>query len=375
MTIEREISSNAPALVVRTQGSDRSLEAGRSYSIGRNPESDIVVDEARVSWRHAVLRLEGATWLLEDVGSTNGTFLGAQRVQRVEITEDCVLRLGHPDDGQRLWCSVVAPRPADGGRRAGRRDPADGGVQPRPRRLPAAAARPRPRRPRAAGARACGRRPAGPPPAPAGLAAVPAARRAARLAALRLARRRRPPTRTPAAGSSSIAASRARSCGCPPGCCGSGAPPTTTVVVSDLSVSRYHAELRRSSRGGYEIVDLGSHNGTYVNGQRVTSAPVTEADIIGIGPATFRLVGQELQEFIDTGDVSLNVQDLTVRMPGGKVLLDDVSFPLGERCLLGVIGPSGAGKSTLLGALTGMKPATEGPCSTTTATSTRTTPS
>ena len=109
MTIEREISSNAPALVVRTQGSDRSLEAGPSYTIGRNPESDIVVDEARVSWRHAVLRLEGATWLLEDAGSTNGTFLGAQRVQRVEITQDCVLRLGHPEDGQRLWCSPAAP--------------------------------------------------------------------------------------------------------------------------------------------------------------------------------------------------------------------------------------------------------------------------
>src|SRR5215471_6839772 len=109
MTIEREISSNAPALVVRTQGSDRSLEAGPSYTIGRNPESDIVVNEARVSWRHAVIRLEGATWLLEDAGSTNGTFLGPQRVQRVEITQDCVLRLGHPEDGQRLWCSPAPP--------------------------------------------------------------------------------------------------------------------------------------------------------------------------------------------------------------------------------------------------------------------------
>src|ERR1700729_1756942 len=86
MTIEREISSNTPALVVRTQGSDRSLEAGPSYSIGRDPESDIVIDEARVSWRHAVLRLEGTTWLLEDVGSTNGTFVASQKVQRVEIT-------------------------------------------------------------------------------------------------------------------------------------------------------------------------------------------------------------------------------------------------------------------------------------------------
>ena len=82
------------------------------------------------------------------------------------------------------------------------------------------------------------------------------------------------------------------------------------IVVSDLSVSRYHAELRRDSRGGYEIADLTSHNGTYVNGQRVTSAPVTEADIISIGPATFHVVGQELVEFIDTGDVSLNVQGI-----------------------------------------------------------------
>ncbi len=131
------------------------------------------------------------------------------------------------------------------------------------------------------------------------------------------------------------------------------------VVVSDLNVSRYHAELRRG-RAGYEIVDLGSHNGTFVNGQRVSAAPVTEMDIIGIGPATFRLVGEQLQEFIDTGDVSLAARDLTVRLSSGKVLLDHVTFPLGERCLLGVIGPSGAGKSTLLGALTGMRPATDG---------------
>ncbi len=131
------------------------------------------------------------------------------------------------------------------------------------------------------------------------------------------------------------------------------------VVVDDLSVSRYHAELRNSARG-YEIVDLDSHNGTFVNGARVSSAIVTERDIVSIGPATFRLVGDELQQFIDTGDISLQARDLTVQLSSGKVLLDHISFPLGERCLLGVIGPSGAGKSTLLGALTGISPATGG---------------
>ncbi|MHB1432211.1 MAG: ATP-binding cassette domain-containing protein [Streptosporangiaceae bacterium] len=132
------------------------------------------------------------------------------------------------------------------------------------------------------------------------------------------------------------------------------------VVVADLSVSRYHAELRQSPSGEYEIVDLGSHNGTYLNGQLISTAAVTAHDVIGIGPATFRLEDHELREFIDTGDVSLVAQDLTVRLPSGKVLLDHVSFPLGERCLLGVIGPSGAGKSTLLNALTGIRPATSG---------------
>jgi ABC-type multidrug transport system ATPase subunit len=132
------------------------------------------------------------------------------------------------------------------------------------------------------------------------------------------------------------------------------------LVVSDLRVSRQHAELCRTEQGGYEIRDLGSHNGTYLNGQKITAALVTGSDIIGIGPATYRLVGDELQEFIDTGDISLDAHGLTVRLPSGKVILDDVSFPLGGRCLLGVIGPSGAGKSTLLGALTGMRPATKG---------------
>jgi ABC transport system ATP-binding/permease protein len=361
MTIEREISSNTPALVVRTQGSDRSLQAGPSYTIGRNPESDIVVDEPRVSWRHAVLRLEGSTWLLEDAGSTNGTFVGSHRVQRVEITKDCVLRLGHPDDGQRLWCSVAAP-PRDATAIASPVRDADpptdivgsaasglavSAAPPAQRPAPPAASpppEPPTRRPPAASP------PAPPPPRP---SYQPAEARPYPPADAR-------PYQPVEPGVSSIFRQPSAIMRLPTRVLRIGRATDNEVVVSDLSVSRYHAELRRSSRGGYEIIDLGSHNGTYVNGQRVTSAPVTEADIIGIGPATFHMVGQQLQEYIDTGDVSLNVQELTVRISSGKVLLDHVSFPLGERCLLGVIGPSGAGKSTLLGALTGMQPAGEG---------------
>jgi ABC-type multidrug transport system ATPase subunit len=265
------------------------LPAGPSYRVGRDPQSDLVVDEPRVSWLHAILRLEHDRWLLEDVGSTNGTFVGQQRVQRVEITEACQVRLGHADSGPVVSCSIAAESGGHG-----------------TAVVPAAA------------------------PQPAGKAA-PGGRRAP----------------------SSIIRLPARVLRI-------GRADDNEVVVSDLSVSRYHAELHKGPRGGYEIVDLGSHNGTYLNGQRIIGAPVSESDVIGIGIATFRLVGDELQEFIDTGDISLNARGLTVRLPSGKVILDNVGFPLGERCLLGVIGPSGAGKSTLVGALTGMRPATEG---------------
>jgi FHA domain len=70
------------------------------------------------------------------------------------------------------------------------------------------------------------------------------------------------------------------------------------VVVPDMCVSRYHAVLGRSPGGGFEIIDLGSHNGTFLNGQRTAKAAVTEADVAGAGPASFRLAGDELQEFI-----------------------------------------------------------------------------
>uniref|UniRef100_UPI0006EB97DB ABC transporter ATP-binding protein/permease n=1 Tax=Streptomyces prasinus TaxID=67345 RepID=UPI0006EB97DB len=133
------------------------------------------------------------------------------------------------------------------------------------------------------------------------------------------------------------------------------------LVIDDLVVSRRHAELRALPDGTYEVADLGSHNGTYLNGGPVTSAPVRPGDIVGIGHSALCLVGDELQEYVDTGEISLDVQDLTVTVDHGRrTLLDRVSFPVGEKCLLAVVGPSGAGKSTLLGALTGQRPADRG---------------
>lgn len=63
-----------------------------------------------------------------------------------------------------------------------------------------------------------------------------------------------------------------------------GRAPDNDIVVSELSVSRYHAELRRS---GYRValVDLGSANGTTVNGTRISGA-------VELTPPADVLVGQ-----------------------------------------------------------------------------------
>ena len=49
----------------------------------------------------------------------------------------------------------------------------------------------------------------------------------------------------------------------------------------------------------FQIIDLRSHNGTFVNGKRVSRATLTEQDIISIGHSTFRLAEGELWQFAD----------------------------------------------------------------------------
>jgi predicted ester cyclase len=76
-----------------------------------------------------------------------------------------------------------------------------------------------------------------------------------------------------------------------------GRVPDNDIVLADLDVSRHHAELRRRPDGSFEITDLNSHQGTYVNGERITRAMLTDQDIIGIGHTTFRLSGGELRPY------------------------------------------------------------------------------
>ena len=58
---------------------------------------------------------------------------------------------------------------------------------------------------------------------------------------------------------------------------------TNDIVINDPEVSRHHLRLTRGA-GGFTMEDLGSTNGTFVNGQRLTGArPLRPGDMIGLG--------------------------------------------------------------------------------------------
>jgi hypothetical protein len=66
-----------------------------------------------------------------------------------------------------------------------------------------------------------------------------------------------------------------------------GREPTVDVVVDEPSVSRTHARLEPRPNGVYRLTDLGSSNGTYVNGVRLQSGPVHAGDRVQFGNLVF----------------------------------------------------------------------------------------
>lgn len=74
----------SPRTLVVTQGSLKgtTISLGQApILIGRAPECTLVLEDDYASGRHARLSLQQGTWMVEDLGSTNGTFLGRNRVQ------------------------------------------------------------------------------------------------------------------------------------------------------------------------------------------------------------------------------------------------------------------------------------------------------
>ncbi|MCB1269058.1 MAG: FHA domain-containing protein [Microthrixaceae bacterium] len=66
-----------------------------------------------------------------------------------------------------------------------------------------------------------------------------------------------------------------------------GRHPDSTIFLDDVTVSRRHAEIVHTE-SGYEVVDVGSLNGTYLDGDRVEEAVLREGAQVQVGK--YRLV-------------------------------------------------------------------------------------
>ncbi|WP_330318279.1 FHA domain-containing protein [Streptomyces platensis] len=351
-----------PELVLELNGRTWTLDPSRSYNVGRDPQGDMVLDDARVSWRHATVRWAGRSWIIEDQGSTNGTYAQGQRIHHMEIGPGSTVHLGNATDGPRVTLSAPAANAFSAPPASAPQQQAAQGWQAPPAHQPPAQ-----------------QPPAHQPPAQQGWQAPPQAQQPPYIPPQQAQQPQQPQQAAPPQQARPQQERPAQQAGGGP-VHGDRSPTTfhrldmgrvmrigraleNELVVSDLQVSRHHAEFRATPDGRFEIHDLGSHNGTYVNGQPVPKsgkAPVGPNDIIGVGHSTFRLVGDRLEEFVDTGEVSFSARHLTVTVDGGKQILKDVSFGVPEKSLVAVIGPSGSGKSTLLKALTGYRPANQG---------------
>ncbi|NJO08020.1 MAG: ATP-binding cassette domain-containing protein, partial [Chloroflexaceae bacterium] len=86
-----------------------------ALTIGRNPTNDIVLDSPLVSARHTLLRRTASGPVLEDLGSTNGTYLRGERVRRAALAPGDVIQIAgyqlvYQEDGLLQRATVPAVR-------------------------------------------------------------------------------------------------------------------------------------------------------------------------------------------------------------------------------------------------------------------------
>ena len=366
------------ALIVRPLSAQASLEPHTftaPFTVGRSPDSDVQIVHPLVSRTHLLVTPTPAGWTVSCQGR-NGMLVNGSVTREALITQGTRIQLGDAS-GPALGLTPVVSGPAA---------PTGAPVQPQPVRQPTGpvpSAPFIPSQPSAASApqiraqsqgAGYGHAASAPTQSPSGLPPTTAVSAQARTM---------PPAMSSASSAATYVASGSPQAAPSSASANSGAFPSSrhtlksfritssgtigrapdnTLVLDDPLISKHHARIDVSA-SGMVVTDLGSTNGIYVAGQRVSQVQVTQPVLLGMGSTFIALSPDGLCEVQVVGGTSgeLVGKDLTFRVNNGNLtLLDGISFSLPGNELLAVVGPSGAGKSTLLKALTGEQKAQEG---------------
>jgi pSer/pThr/pTyr-binding forkhead associated (FHA) protein/tetratricopeptide (TPR) repeat protein len=215
------------------KGEDRvsalAVEAGKPVSFGRDEGNTLVLDDDKVSRRHCTVEFKDGAFVLTDLGSSNGTFVGGERVTSRALSGGETIELGGFTI-QAQACEDGAPQDAPDAKAEG---DADRGDRTMFRAQPVFTG--------------------------AGDNAVEVFEGPGQGLIRRFGE--------------SLLIGRAASC---------------DLVLDDPSISREHARLAAGANG-LELTSLVARNLAQVNGKRVAKAPLANGDVIVVGPAKLRL--------------------------------------------------------------------------------------
>jgi ABC-2 type transport system ATP-binding protein len=327
--------SHPTLAIIEGREAGREFPVTRTTLIGRDPAADVVIADAEVSPQHASFVLAAGRVVVEDLGSTNGTFVNGRRVTGSHELQ--------PGDRVQLGATVLEVRP-----------PTSPSVEAEPGSQARKATRVTPA--------------TEVPPAPAPTAAE--------------------------VGPSTPRPSRARHIPTVPVLvfvggqkAGSEVPVGSQVVVGrdvgaadvildqDPDVSRRHATFSPAG-AGLTVQDLGSTNGTFVNGKRLTDTVALETgDRVELGGTLIEVLlpGEAViaAAAVPAAPPSaapadralppnnIEAEDLVKEFDGRRAV-DGVSLIVNPGEIYGFLGPNGAGKSTTVHMLTTLLPPTSG---------------
>ncbi len=259
-------------------------------------QCQIVLEQAVVSRLHAAIDVDDqGNAFLTDLGSSHGTFVNNERVTQSLLRDGDTIGLGPHGIVAFTYHSGKAISPPP---------PAPPRFEPQVAPLPLAAPR---------------QTPLPPPPA-----SPPSGVNVAHLSTVRL-----------------------------------GRAPDNEMVIEAPGVSRYHASITYANGAAPLLTDLGSANGTFVNGEAVLQPRLLAAnDMIFLGGCLIRIDGRQIKRY-DLSASRICAWQISKQI-GNKTILKDISLAINPREFVGLMGPSGCGKSTLMDALNALRPATAG---------------